>query len=495
MLVILSIWLPSPARAGSTLSLASNPVFGGPRPRQLPPSFLGISTEYWSLPLFAPERPLFERALRLFTNPGDGPLWLRIGGQSADRSFLATGPHPRGRWVFRVTRQWLALTRRLVLDLDARVLLDLNLVTADPRQSAAVGLAVRRALPPARLGAVEIGNEPDIYDQGFWIRIVGSAPEAVRLLPPRLSLGIYLRRFAADADALRLGLDPPASPAPPIAGPAIAAPLRHAGWINRLLGTGVAAPEIATLHWYPYSACYAPGTPGGAAIRRLLGSPAPEWSVRSLARAAAQAHRRWRPLWVTEMNSVACGGRAGVSDTFATALWAPGALFALLQAGVDEAFLHLRARTINAPFIAWPGQLEARPLLYGLALFARATAGGGSLLPVLLSPAPRGLLAWAMRRDDGSLRLLLLNQGPQAQAVTLNLPLEGALSVQRLSAPAVGARRGVRLNGQWIGRDGRWAGGSQHETLGARAGVRRIMLRPYSAALLRGRMAPQGPEL
>jgi hypothetical protein len=37
------------------------------------------------------------------------------------------------------------------------------------------------------------------------------------------------------------------------------------------------------------------------------------------------AHRAGFPFRLTEQNSVTCGGLAGVSNTFATALWAPAA--------------------------------------------------------------------------------------------------------------------------------------------------------------------------
>ena len=55
----------------------------------VPPSYFGLSTEYWTLPLFADNMPVFERVLSMLHVPGDGPLVLRIGGDSADHSFWA----------------------------------------------------------------------------------------------------------------------------------------------------------------------------------------------------------------------------------------------------------------------------------------------------------------------------------------------------------------------------------------------------------------------
>jgi hypothetical protein len=69
------------------------------------------------------------------------------------------------------------------------------------------------------------------------------------------------------------------------------------------------------------------------------------------------------------MNSVSCGGNEGVADSFATALWAPDALFELMRAGVDGVNWHIRAELVNAPFMLLPGAIEPLPELYGLALF------------------------------------------------------------------------------------------------------------------------------
>ena len=42
------------------------------------------------------------------------------------------------------------------------------------------------------------------------------------------------------------------------------------------------------------------------------------------------AHGAGLRFRLDEVNSVTCGGTRGVSDTFATALWAPDALLSLL---------------------------------------------------------------------------------------------------------------------------------------------------------------------
>lgn len=91
-----------------------------------------------------------------------------------------------------------------------------------------------------------------------------------------------------------------------------------------------------------------------------------------------------------------------MSDTFATALWAPDALFELLRAGVDGVNVHVRPYTINAAFAVTPRGLGARPLLYGLILFARTLGPGAQLLDARLTANhPEHVKVWAVR-DGGA---------------------------------------------------------------------------------------------
>ena len=98
----------------------------------------------------------------------------------------------------------------------------------------------------------------------------------------------------------------------------------------------------------------------------------------------AIAHAQHRQLRVDELNSVACRGRSGVSDTFASALWATDALFSLARAGVDGVNVHTLPDAAYELFAfsrhdgRW--QAQVRPIYYGLQLFAQAAPPGARLL-------------------------------------------------------------------------------------------------------------------
>ena len=206
--------------------------------------------------------------------------------------------------------------------------------------------------------------------------------------------------------------------------------------------------------------------------------------VQALTPAIRVAHRAGLQFRLTEMNSVTCGGRRGVSDTFATALWAPDALFELIRGGVDAVNVHIRPRTINPAFTLGAQGLDARPLLYGLMMYTRTLGPDAKLMPLRVQVRPAAnLKAWAVRVRGNGLHVLLVDKGNQALTTSLHLPTSGSATVQRLSAPSVGAKHGVTLAGQWLGVDGTWQGRRVVERVRAGAGGSyRITVPAHSAS-------------
>lgn len=464
-----------PVRAETVVSIA--PEGGAVR---VPPSFLGISTEYPELPLFERQMPLFERALSLLRVPGGGPLLLRVGGDSADHSFWAPKARPVPVWQFELTPVWLQQTSTLVRALGLRLLLDLNLVTDSPPIAAQWAQAAETQLPRGSIAAFEIGNEPDIYNRLYWLATVSRSKLGAGVPPLGLTASSYARDFQAYAHALER-----AAPRVPLVGPALANPLLNLSWVSRLLAGHRSPPGEISVHRYPYSACALPGTPGYATVARVLSEKASAGVAQTVRPAVALARRAGIPLRVTELNSVTCGGRRGVSDTFATALWAPDALFELLRAGAVGVDVHVRARAINAAFSTDHHGLIANPLFYGLILFTRTLAPNSQLVPLHVR-ADRSLHVkmWAVRAPGGSLNVLLIDKGQRAMSVGLRLPGAGSATVQRLVAPSAWSRSGITLAGQWLGRDGTWHGRLQHPTVRQGAHGYELTVPRFSAALV-----------
>jgi hypothetical protein len=191
----------------------------------------------------------------------------------------------------------------------------------------------------------------------------------------------------------------------------------------------------------------------------VLSENATAGMARTVRGAVELSARAGLPLRLTEINSVTCGGRRGVSDTFATALWAPDALFELLHAGVASASVHVRANAINMAFSLTRRGLVAHPLLYGMTLFSRMLGADSQLVALRLTTRrSQRIKAWAVRLRGDIMHVLLIDKGSHSALVGLHLPAAGRATVQRLIAPSVRSRSGVTLDGQRLDAQGRWQG-------------------------------------
>jgi hypothetical protein len=461
----------------------------GERSVPVPASFLDLSTEYWTLPHYANQRELFIRAINLLRRPGI-PLTLRIGGESADLSWWDPRYRRAPDWSYPLTPSWLSDAVRLVTAAHLHVVLDLNLADRDPAKAARFAKAVAGQLPPGSLQALEIGNEPDLYPKMATLGLATVAhSRVVRYFAWADSYGphAYVRQFNAYLAALhQVGLNLP------VGGPEISDPTQTQ-WLTSLIAAERGHLAFLSAHRYPLNACE--GVRSAVdfpTTRRLLANSSSVGLAAGVRAAVAIAHRAGLPFALTEFNSVTCGGTAAVSGTFANALWAPDALFALMRVGVGSVDLHLRARAYNPPFFVTGHGLRARPILYGLVLFQHMLGRHSRLMSSRLrAPAHTLLRAWVVR-GDGTERVLLINKGAQGADFRLALGGEGAGRVERLRAPGPAARTRVTLAGLWLTPGGRWRGHFRQETAPARPGGYEVSVPGYSAALVTLRLPGHG---
>ena len=469
---------PGPASVSVRVAV-NGPTVGIPR------SFLGFSTEYWTLPVDENHIALYRRVLALLHTPGDGRFVLRIGGVSSDHSFWQLAVHRSPEWAFAITPRWIARTARIVRQSRLRVIIDLNLITATPALNADLAREAVAALPRGSIAAFEIGNEPDVYNHQVWgVRLEGDRT-ANGALPSSLTAGTYATMFSADARSLHA-----VAPTVALQGPALADPRLSLGWIARLLAGRHPRLDAVSVHEYPYTACARPGAPAYPTIGKLLSPRTTTRMANAVTPAVRLARRSALPVRVSEFNSVTCGGVRGVSNSFASALWAPSALFAFVRAGVSSADLHVRAFSINAPFGFDRAGVVPRPLLYGLILFTRMLRPGSRLVRVRVQgPAGAPLRAWAVRQTRRRLSILLIDRTTRAVRVGVPLPSHRRATVQRLVAPSARATSGETLDGQWLGADLRWKGRKRVERVAPHGGRFTITVRAMSAELMTTQLA------
>ena len=177
---------------------------------------------------------MFERVLSLLHVPGNGPLVLRIGGDSADHSFWMPKKTSRRMpaWAFAVTPTFLSQLRTLVKKDPVKLIVDLNLITDTPLTAATWARAAETSLPRGSIIGFEVGNEPDLYTHSYWAATIARSPLDARPLPIELTPDSYVDDFYAYARVLGEG-----APDIPLIGPAVAHPKLSLKWIKTLIAS------------------------------------------------------------------------------------------------------------------------------------------------------------------------------------------------------------------------------------------------------------------
>ena len=481
-----AIGLPTAARRGAavaparTAAVDARVALAPGKPVTVPRSFLGISAEYWTIPIWARRAKLLRRVVAMLSPYGTARL--RIGGDSADRVRWSPSKE-QPEWVFELTPAWLRLARRVVRSTGSQLILDLNTMSSTPKIAARWARTAIASLPAGSIRAFEVGNEPDIYNQSKWQHM--TAGRGAPPLPKRITPDSYARSFGAYASAVA-GV----AHGIPLLAPALAEPQKNADWVTKLLAG--AHPRLAgiTAHRYPYSACARRTAPTFPSVSRILSETATAGMGRTALMLERITDRSKLPLWLTEINSVTCGGVKGVSNTFATALWAPDALFELLRAGTEAAFVHVRPPLVNMAFSLTRKGLTAYPLLYGMVLFSRTLGPGAELVPLRLNASPAfHLKAWGVRIRGGVMHVLLIDSGPRGALVRVSLPSTRPAYVQRLRAPGITSTAGLAFGHQQLTRSAVWAGQERSQrVVRSRAGYA-VQVPRYSAALLTVRLS------
>jgi hypothetical protein len=325
----------------------------------------------------------------------------------------------------------------------------LDLGHGSPEQAADEAAYVIGKLGP-KLVALQIGNEPDLFNRDIRKSSYG--------------YGDYFAEWRRFADAIRRR-----SPLAPLAGPDTTIDV---AWVEKFAqqASGI---RMLTSHYYAEG----PPESADADIPHLL-QPDRDLvkQIMRLVEAGKSAHLPYR---MSEGNSCYNGGKAGVSDAFASALWGADFMLLLAQLGVAGINFHGGGHGFYTP-IAGGGKapFAVRPLYYAM-LFWRVFAAG-SLIPCRLDAG--GVNATASACIDANRRrlaLAIINKDAK-QDLELQLQDEAFRSPSRqmaLAAPRLDSTADVTLGGHSV-VDQLWRPSWSLQTL------RRHVVVPHASALL-----------
>jgi hypothetical protein len=458
---VAAAFAPAWLRAGESAAQAELVLAETARGRQISSHLIGLSYETRHLldaGLFSPKNTDLIAYFRTLNPQGI----LRIGGNTSDfamwseyRGELPASEDAKDKaWQHRY-----AITPAQIEDLAGfaratgwRVIFGVNLKIDVPPMAAQLAAEVRRRLGESLL-AIQIGNEPNNFRNAA--RKENSFDE-------------YLALWKRTAHAVR-----EAVPGVALAGPDTGA---NTDWVLRFADEvdGIAA---LSRHYYR----------GGAddattSIADLLSGDAE--FLGDVSRIATVADKRKVPFYLTEVNSYWSGGKLGVSNTLASALWGGDFVLGCAQAGASAfqfhggplAALEMSLDRTRNPALSegdYKGRLDgisgrytaiagdagtgfyARPLYYGLLLAQQFS--GGRFIETTLKTNGVKLTAYAAERDKR--RVIAIFNKDLARDAQLRIVLGVAAKsaqVWRLNAPAIDNVHDVTLAGAEVDAHGTW---------------------------------------
>jgi len=255
--------------------------------------------------------------------------------------------------------------------------------------------------------AYSLGNEPDLYRLPNYAAL--DRPQAGE---EALAANLYLRL----AGFMRQALGGAA-----VIGPEVS---RAASWHNVFPHVIEALnPQTVGVHLYPLTVCRTLRT---ATVHGLLSTRSGDAAAR-LGWVVADARAAHLSAIISEANSVSCGGRPGVSDSPAAAVWAVRFVLSALKTGFREVCFHFSGGPYD-PFVVSGETVVDRPLDSALVALSRWLPAGASLQSVAVGG---GLRATRVGEPGGRTMLLLDNEGEHDQPVVVRAR---SVRVEALSA-------------------------------------------------------------
>jgi hypothetical protein len=415
------------ARAESpAVALTIDATIPGPT---IPADFLGLSYEAAQLAnpaFFSAQNHALIDLYKGLSPSGN----LRIGGGSSEFTTFSTadpvGPPPfevfgpdTSKTVKKGTVTTALAIRNLRGFLDATnwsCLYGLNLGQGTKEDAVAEATAVQQILGP-RLVAFQIGNEPDSFRN--------------RYRPATYGPDDFMKEWNTFHDAIVAAV-----PNAKFAGPDISNKLTY---LTAFAEQAHLHPDVILLSCHYYA--MGPAGSPDATLAQLF-DPDPKLTtmhLHNLPTVEAAIKTAKLPFRMSEGNSCWDGGKPGVSDTLASALWCAEAMLRFASYGWVGVNMHGGGNGFYTPIAGAPSTgLTKRPEYFGMQFGQHFT--GATLLPATLTNPNPMLTAYAFDRK-GKHEVALFNK--QTVPVTVTLPGRIKPNAMLLTGPTLESKEGT----------------------------------------------------
>jgi len=450
--------LPRPASAGTasaTLKVAFDRTLS-----TMPLDFAGFSYESAQMAdptYFSGANAALVELFRKLSGRGV----LRLGGNLSDVTLWNGGSRPTtlpssAQQNIKTRFEWMLVGRRAGENRPAtitpesiralgsflkatgwKLIYGLNLGTGSPERAAEEAVSVLENAGDSLL-AFQVGNEADFFGGSFrrhgW------------------DFNRYWDEYQNYVKAVRARV-----PHAPFAGPDVGA---NTDWARQFADRAKGDAVLLTSHYY---AMGPPENKNMNAQRLLRRDPR---LVRDVPVLVAAAEAAGMPYRVAEGNSCFHGGKPGVSNAFASAVWAADYMLFLAQAGCAGVNLHSGGEAFYAAFIEEPPKFKERPLFFGIEVAQRFA--GATFLDARLD-AHSNVAAYVARRGEEILLAVINKDSAPVPVDVTGLP--GDLGRRQenwsLTAPSLESTTNVKFQ----------AGEAQHA-------LPRLQVPPYSGKVV-----------
>jgi len=319
-----------------------------------------------------------------------------------------------------ITRKAIENLRGFLDAVNWRLIYGLNFASGSAARAADEASAVAHAMGD-RLMAFVVGNEADGYGDDSFFREKGYGFDQ------------YFAEYEMWVKTVRARV-----PRAPFAGPDTEGKIDT--WVKEYARRTKGDAVLVTSHFYGMG----PASDPAMTADRLLQKENPGLDELIAGAKAASAAAGGTPYRMDEGNSCFGGGRAGVSDAYASALWVADFMLRAACAGFSGVNLHGGGAGVYTPIESSERAAAApRPMYFGMQ-FAQQFAGFSVGRCALRSEA--NVTAY-LGRKGGEVRLAVVNKSAQPLVLELPPSLHGRDLAQRwlLHGPALDAKEGVQF--------------------------------------------------